>query len=214
MISERLLTIASLVPNDAIVADIGSDHALLPIYLVKEGLIRKAYAIDNKKGPLEGALENIQEYNMEDKVIPILSSGLTDLKDDVNTVVIAGMGYATISKMIQDDLAIAKKQKRMIIQCNNHLHKLRKLLFDLNFEVLEEKFLKLNDIEYLILAVSYTEDQILDSDHYVSEYLIKQHNQDYLNYLEARLKHLEPLKDFNDDFKNEYNSILKFLKTS
>ena len=60
-LSYRLKTVADLVSKDKVVADIGCDHALLSIYLVENGISNKVYAIDNKKGPLAKANENIEE---------------------------------------------------------------------------------------------------------------------------------------------------------
>ena len=213
MISKRLLTIASLIDNDAIVADIGSDHALLPCYLVREGIVSKAYAVDNKQGPLNAAIENIDAYGFQEQIIPVLSAGLNNLKEDVNTVVIAGMGYSTISKIILDDLELAKRQNRIIIQCNNHLHKLRQLLFDLNFDIEKEAFLIINDVEYIIMAVKYIETKLSKPEIYISEYLLKMNDKEYIDFLHNRKVHLEDLKSYNDDFKIEYKTIVKHIKS-
>lgn len=89
----RLETIASLVPVGSIVADIGTDHALLPVLLIEQHRSPKVYAIDNKTGPLRGA------YQLT-KTIPqitlVLADGLQGLSSDVDTVVIAGLGGRTI----------------------------------------------------------------------------------------------------------------------
>lgn len=211
MISKRLQTIASLVPNGAIVADIGSDHALLPCYLVLENIAIKAYAVDNKKGPLNAAIENIEKYSLENKVFPSLSAGLETLADDVNTVVIAGMGYNTIQEILTNDLELAKKQDRIIIQCNNRLHLLRSFLFEYNFKVEEERFLIINDVEYTILAVKHSKDTFRKPNIYVSDYLINEKNELYLTYLRKRIKHLEDLKNYNEHFKKEYEEIIKYV---
>ncbi|MBR3227423.1 MAG: tRNA (adenine(22)-N(1))-methyltransferase TrmK, partial [Erysipelotrichaceae bacterium] len=60
MLSERLLTISKLIDRDKVVFDVGSDHALLPCFLVREGICPKAYAADNKEGPLNRAKETIR----------------------------------------------------------------------------------------------------------------------------------------------------------
>ena len=82
-ISYRLKVISSFINEDSIVVDIGCDHALLPIYLVKENKTKIVYAVDNKIGPLNRATLNIEANNLTDFIIPILSDGfknLTDLK--------------------------------------------------------------------------------------------------------------------------------------
>ena len=101
MISKRLETIASMVPSGKVVFDVGSDHALLPCYLVENGISTKVYAGDNKKGPLESALKNISVHGLNDKIIPVLSDGLNEAREDVEVVIIAGMGYHTAIDIIE-----------------------------------------------------------------------------------------------------------------
>ena len=214
MISKRLLTIASLVDNDAIVADIGSDHALLPIYLIKEKIAKKAYAIDNKEGPISAAQDNIDRYNLQDFIEISLSEGLENLAADVNTLIIAGMGYSSIAEILDKNLEKAQKQDKIIIQCNKDLDKLRRYLEEHSFHVLKEKFIEINEIAYIILSVTYRKETISQSSYLISEYLLEQEDKDYLKYLEKRMIHLEKLKNYNEDFKNEYNEITMKLKTT
>ncbi len=214
MISKRLLTIASLVDNDAIVADIGSDHALLPIYLIKEKIATKAYAIDNKEGPISAAQDNIDRYNLQDFIEISLSEGLENLAADVNTLIIAGMGYSSIAEILDKNLEKAQKQDKIIIQCNKDLDKLRRYLEEHSFHVLKEKFIEINEIAYIILSVTYRKETISQSSYLISEYLLEQEDKDYLKYLEKRMIHLEKLKNYNEDFKNEYNEITMKLKTT
>ena len=212
MISKRLLTIASLVNNDAIVADIGSDHALLPIYLIKEGIAKKAYAIDNKEGPLSGAIANINEYQFNELIETRLQSGITQLPSDVDTIIIAGMGYTTISEIISDDLEIAQDQKEIIIQCNNHLSEMRRFLHQYQFKTLEERFINLNDQDYLIMKVKHQKEKFDVESYYYSKYLVEQKDFEYFGYIKRRYKHLDELKKYNQEFNQEYEELKRILK--
>ena len=123
MISKRLETIASMVPSGKVVFDVGSDHALLPCYLVENGITTKEYAGDNKKGPLESALKNISVHGFNDKIIPVLSDGLNEAREDVEVVIIAGMGYHTAIDIIEK--SDVDKYDRFIVQINKNADLLR-----------------------------------------------------------------------------------------
>lgn len=149
MLSKRLLEIARLVDKNKVVYDIGSDHALLPCFLVSNNICPKAYAVDNKKGPLEKAKKTISEYHLEGKVIPILSDGLDDVKDDVEIVTIAGMGYFTVEKIFKDkDLS---KYDKLIVQINKDTQLLRQYISDNHYTILDEKVIK-DDFYYEIIV--------------------------------------------------------------
>ena len=103
-LSKRLQTIYDMVQGPCVVADIGCDHGLLPIALVKNGKCDKAYACDIRKGPLSRAEEAIQMMGLQNQIITKLTDGLQGLEDDVEVVIIAGMGYDTIRNILQNSL--------------------------------------------------------------------------------------------------------------
>ena len=91
-LSSRLKIIASFVSEGMCVADIGTDHGYIPIYLTSEGMTDKAYAMDVNRGPLERASENIRKEGLNGKIRCILSDGMEKLPMDADSAVIAGMG--------------------------------------------------------------------------------------------------------------------------
>ncbi|MBR2471176.1 MAG: SAM-dependent methyltransferase, partial [Clostridia bacterium] len=98
----RLKTVADLAGKSVSLADIGTDHAYIPIYLMQKGLISKAVAADINKGPLERADKNIRKAGLSDKIVLRQSDGLDNIKDnEAETVVIAGMGGEIISHMLE-----------------------------------------------------------------------------------------------------------------
>lgn len=210
MLSNRLLTLATLVDENSIVADIGSDHGLLPIYLVLEKNVKKAYAIDNKSGPLKHAVENIEYYNLKNDVIPSLSDGLDDLSDDVNCVVIAGMGYFSIKKIIEKSIVKAQRLDSIIIQCNNHLDKLRIFLNERGYTIVEEKFLSEKNKDYNIIKVRHT-GTVKKINPYVSEYLIQNNDKEYIKFLNRRLEYLHDINESGANLVEEYNAIKQVL---
>ena len=152
MLSKRLLHIANLVSKDKVVYDVGSDHGLLPCFLVLNNICPKAYAVDNKIGPLNRTKEAILKYHLDGKVIPILSDGLNDVKDDVDIITIAGMGYYTVMDIFKDkDL---NRYHSIIVQINKDVDKLRKFISDNHYTILNEVVLK--DDKYYQIVVFNT----------------------------------------------------------
>ena len=140
MLSRRLLEIAKLVDKNKVVYDVGSDHGLLPCFLVTNHISDKVYAVDNKIGPLNHAKETIDKYNLNGKVIPLLSDGLTDVKDDGQIIVIAGMGYYTVMDIFEGkDLS---KYEKIIVQVNKDVDKLREYISDHNYTIVDEVILR------------------------------------------------------------------------
>lgn len=138
MLSKRLTAVASFVSSGAILADIGSDHAYLPCSLILEGRIQKAYACEVKPGPMQSSVKTIGEYQLEDKVFPILSDGLQHVPEDVSEVVIAGMGVHTILSILQQQEQRLSQFHRIIVQANQNVELLRAYLSERQYRILAE----------------------------------------------------------------------------
>lgn len=106
----RLNKLATMVDQDARIADIGTDHAYLPIELVKSGKVNFAIASDIGKGPLDNAKQDIKEAGLEGKIETRLGAGLETIsaKDNIDTIVIAGMGGNLMSQILNDALVNKK----------------------------------------------------------------------------------------------------------
>ncbi|MGL5978767.1 MAG: tRNA (adenine(22)-N(1))-methyltransferase [Erysipelotrichaceae bacterium] len=124
-LSKRLQAIADLIPNGCVVADIGTDHALLPCYLMQEHKARHVYACDVNQGPLDHARETVEKYGYMDGITLRLSNGLAALDCDVEVICIAGMGFETIKMILEADLHRFTKIKALILQSNTDLPELR-----------------------------------------------------------------------------------------
>ena len=100
-ISDRLRSIALLVPPHTKLVDIGTDHALLPIWLVQQGRISSCIASDIRRGPLLNAERLVRETGTDRQISLRLADGLDGLtREDADTVVIAGMGGEEISSIV------------------------------------------------------------------------------------------------------------------
>lgn len=133
-IDDRLKSIALLVDKCDSIADIGTDHGYLPIYLINNNIAKYAYACDVSIGPLNSAKENIAKYQLEDKITTILSDGLEKVPY-VNTVIMAGMGGNLIAQLLNN-----KKLDygTYILQANNNIDDLRRYLTNNNYEIIDE----------------------------------------------------------------------------
>lgn len=115
-LSQRLTAVAAMVPTGARVADIGSDHAYLPVNLILNGRIDFAVAGEVAVGPKQNAESEVKKQGFQEKIIVRLADGLAAIepKDNIDTVVIAGMGGILISKI----LAAGPRFETLILQPN------------------------------------------------------------------------------------------------
>jgi len=142
MISKRLVTIATLLKKDMIVADIGTDHAFLPIYLIKNQISEYVYATDNKSGPLLQANKNIIQAQLTDHIQTVLTDGLDDLASDVQALVIAGMGVDTIISILDKHQDHLKHYQQIIVQPNNNVYRMRQWIAKHAYKITDEKLIK------------------------------------------------------------------------
>jgi tRNA (adenine22-N1)-methyltransferase len=135
-LSKRLLNCAQFTVGFNRLADIGTDHAHLPIHCVKEGFVSSAMAIDNKEGPFVIAFSNVKKQNLDSKITVIKGDGLDKIDENVDVVVISGMGGSLISRILmKNDL---KNVKRFILQPNNDTEAVRRSLKRIGFKIIDE----------------------------------------------------------------------------
>ncbi len=139
-LTPRLAAIAELVPAGSVIADIGTDHGYLPIYLLSKGIIRRAIAADINQAPLEQAREAVSAFNCVQKVDLRLGNGLQVLQqeDKVDTVIIAGMGGSTIASILEEGRHQLAEIKSFILQPMNDAGYLRLFLAQNGFALTHE----------------------------------------------------------------------------
>ena len=139
MLSKRLKTVADLVTKGNIVADVGTDHGYVPIYLVEEEISPYCYAMDVNEGPLNKAKANIIEHELEDKIETILSDGLDAFGDrKADTIIISGMG----GDLIVDILSRANDFDELILSPHKRSDLVRKFLCRNGYEIADEKMVE------------------------------------------------------------------------
>ncbi|MFK5882755.1 MAG: class I SAM-dependent methyltransferase [Candidatus Izemoplasma sp.] len=151
VLSKRLNTCLQYTRGFSLLADIGTDHAYLPIEAVNKGFVDKVLAIDNKEGPYVVALSNVLKANLSPKIKVILGDGLNKITDEVDVVVISGMGGKLISDIIIKDNLL--NVKRLILQPNSDSFYIREVLKDIGFYIVDELYLSENTKYYEVLVL-------------------------------------------------------------
>ena len=138
-LSKRLQAVADLVSEGQIVADVGTDHGYIPIYLLETKKCEKAIAMDINKGPLLRAKEHIAEHGLNQKIQVKLSDGVKALSaGECDCVVVAGMGGALAVKIMEEGREIFKSPREFVLQPQSELAKVRQYLWENEYCVIAE----------------------------------------------------------------------------
>ncbi len=160
-LSPRLLKIASLVPEGAVVADVGTDHALLPAYLVVTGKCPRAIATDVRPGPLAAARATLRELGVERQVELRLGYGLTVLKPrEVDAVVIAGVGAHTAIAILERSPAVRASVRRFVLQPAKGAALLRRWLAEHGFRLVKEELAREGNRFHEVMAVEAGREEV------------------------------------------------------
>lgn len=155
-LTPRLRAVAELVPTNAALADIGTDHAYLPAWLLGRGTVRRAIAADINQGPLERAKLTARQYDCTDKMDFRLCDGLAGIApDEVDTIVIAGMGGETIAAILQAAPWVRDARYTLILQPMSAQPDLRGWLWYNGFSIKKEEIIREGEKLYNILVASY-----------------------------------------------------------
>lgn len=218
MISIRLESLATYVNYNDKIIDIGCDHALLDIYLVKNKLVKSLIASDIHKKALETGIENVNKNNLQDKIDIRLGDGLSVLtkKDTVDTIIISGMGTTTILNILNNNYL--KNIKKLIIQSNNDYYELRKNINDMGFIIKNENFIIDNNKYYINIVfvrgekINYSKKELIYGPYLIHNKVYVQHKIDENNKILGYI----PKKKFilRIKIKSEIRYLKKLLKNN
>ena len=156
-LTARLNLVASFVRQGARLADIGTDHAYLPVELVKSGVCQSALACDLRKGPLENAKAHVKSAGLADTIECRLGDGLSPVEaGEADDFVLAGMGGETIAAILSACPFIRDPALRVIAQPMTHPEDLRRFLWDNGFTIRAETAVAEDEKAYLVLCAEYT----------------------------------------------------------
>ena len=138
-LSKRLKAVAELVTPGMRLADVGTDHGYIPIYLTEAGVIPSAIAMDINKGPLERAKEHIREHGLEGKIQTRLSDGLKNLQmNEADCMIAAGMGGGLVIRILSEERDTAGSLKELILQPQSEIDSVRKYLTEEGYRIVAE----------------------------------------------------------------------------
>ncbi|NFG57167.1 SAM-dependent methyltransferase [Clostridium botulinum] len=201
-LSKRLNWILEYVDKCNTVMDVGTDHGYIPIYLVKNKIVEKAIASDINKDPLQKAKINASLDGVIDKIDLRLGGGLSPLKkNEVQGVIIAGMGGNLIRDILEKDINKVRKLDYLILQPAQNPEVLREYLYNSNYEILNEDLCFDEGQFYELFKVKYKmgENTKLDPIFYeISPVMLKENNKLIKEYIKNKIE--------------KYNKILSFIK--
>lgn len=155
--SKRIQKLAEAAGVCNTVADIGTDHALLPIYMLKHGLCKKAVACDINEGPLAKAALDVKEAGVDALTDLRLGNGLEKIMPgECDLIVIAGMGGLLIAEILENGKKVFAKPCRLVLQPNTCQSELRAYLAENGFEITEEAACEDEGHTYLFITAKYT----------------------------------------------------------
>ena len=182
MLSKRLKAIASLIPENDNIIDIGCDHALLDIYLTLNNN-NSCIAADISEKVINSAQKNINNYRLQNKIQTVVSDGISNIEiKNKSTIVISGMGTHTILEIVSK---INKNEiNKMIIQSNNNLYKLRKGINKLGYKIELEQVVYDKNKYYTIIVFVIGEKKYKKNElKYGTNYIKNNDYIEYVNYL-------------------------------
>lgn len=155
-LSERMLMVSHLVSDGNAVADIGTDHAYVPIHLVRHGHCPRAIAMDVNQGPVEIAERNINAYGLNKIIETRLSDGLAKLRDnEVQTIILAGMGGDLMVRILSEGTHALKTPKELVLQPQSEWTKVRHHIHEMGYRIEEEDMVQEDGKYYVAMrAVS------------------------------------------------------------
>lgn len=152
-LSKRLHTVASFIPHNSVLADIGSDHAYLPCYAVHKGIVQTAIAGEVSDGPWTSAHNQVIEEGFQENISVRKGDGLDVLSPgEATCITIAGMGGSLISNILERGLEKLSGVKRLVLQPNIQAINVRKWLLSHNWELIDEVILEEDGKIYEVLV--------------------------------------------------------------
>lgn len=218
-LSERLITIANLVPSNSIVADIGTDHGYIPVYLIENKISKKVIGTDISKGSLDKIIEYVKETGYGDKIDTRLGNGLEVVKPyEVDTAIIAGMGGLLIRDILEKDKKVSNSVVNFILQPMVAAKELREYLIENNFEIIKEELVKEENKYYEIIYAKKGKSFIEKEIYYeISPLLIDNKHPLLKEFIENKINMFEKIKTDLEGIATEksqerYNELTNTIK--
>lgn len=155
-LTKRLAAVASFAEDGRRIADIGTDHGYIPIYLMQLGRAEKIVASDIGLGPIERARISAREYGLEEKLTFVTADGLSGIDDSFDTVIIAGMGGDNIISILSEG-SWALTKAHLVLQPQSRVQKLVRWLYNNGCTVSDACLVRDFGRMYIVLSVNRAE---------------------------------------------------------
>jgi len=155
---DRLKALADYIDKGSVVADIGTDHGYLPVYLAQTGLAERIIASDISAGSLEAARRSAARYKVAESIEFIVAPGLNGItQSDVDTIVIAGLGGETIVDILKDAAWTRTQNIKLVMQPQSKIDVLCRFLYDSGYAIKDTKTVPDRKRRYTVIHASYYE---------------------------------------------------------
>ncbi len=209
-LSKRLLSIANLVNDNSKVVDIGCDHGLVSIYLAINKQNISIIASDINQNALDNAIKNINKYHLEDKIKVCLSNGLDNINDEIDTIIISGMGGHTIIDILTNNQEKLNTVNNIIIQSNNDIEYVRRKIVKLGYCISKEELILDKNIYYTVILFTKGKKKYTNKEYYFGPILLKENSKIFIEKNNKEYTKLVNIK--NNIPKRKLLIRLKILK--
>ena len=218
-LSNRMMSIARLAPNNSIVADIGTDHGFVPAYLIENNISKKVIGTDISRGSLDKIIEYVKELGFEDRVDTRLGDGLEVIKPyEVDTVIIAGMGGLLIRDILEKSKEVSDSIINFILQPMVAAKELREYLINNNFEIIKEELVKEDNKYYEIIYAKKGKSSVEKEIYYeISPILISEKHPLLREFIEYKINSAENINEElqgidTEKSKERYTELANLIK--
>ncbi|QHS22783.1 tRNA (adenine(22)-N(1))-methyltransferase TrmK [Virgibacillus sp. MSP4-1] len=227
-LSNRLKSIANYLPEKSLFADIGSDHAYLPCYVCLHDSEARAIAGEINQGPYQRACEQVEKWNLSDRIHVRQGDGLSVLEpNEAEQIVIAGMGGTLITNILENGKEKLAGVHRIIAQPNINARYIRKWFYAHSFVLSDEEVMEEDGRFYEILVADYQPDlvtkEMTEKEYYFGPYNLQDNNQAFIKkweHVQKRKKQIiaqmknasHPDEEKITEFEQEMNWLKEVLK--
>jgi len=211
MISNRLKSIASFVPNNTNVADIGSDHGYLLIQLFDSGHTGLLLGVENKKGPFETLKLNVNKNKYKNKINISYSDGLNDVTNEYSTIVIAGMGADNIIEIVNQNINKLAFINNIIVDSHTKTYEIRHFFVNLGYKIDKEVILLEDNFFYEIIRFSKGNEFYSELDYKYGPLLRKNKTPVFIDYYKLQIGKINNILLNNDIDSKRKSELLNNL---
>lgn len=210
-LSSRLQCIADRIDKNTYIADIGTDHAYIPIYLIRRGICSRVIGTDVRTGPLNRAERNVRLYGLQDRIELRKGYGLSPVAyGEIDCAVMAGMGGFLLCDILEKEKEKAQKIEKFIIQPVQAPEAIREYLYINDYRIYDEVLVKEKGKIYQIMTVGHGTEYIDDSLYFeIGKKLIDRKDPLLTELIEGKIDELTKVihKIGNEDTENALNRL-------